>query len=244
MPRLEIRVALGITVVAVVAWGLTRVPPLLAGMETFRVSETQVEGRRYLTQAQVVEIAGIPADASVWDDFDDWEDRLREHPVILEASVDRVLPGTLIVRIREREAVALVAMPTLEPVDREGRRLPVDPALVSMDLPIIRLAQDPIQQGRPPSAARIRPLARAAERMQAEATFWSRTSDMTITRDGVEARWGSPAVLFRLPLEVDPYRLREAVAVLRHALAADSARPPRTVDLRYQDQIVVRYRGS
>ena len=127
MPRLEIRVALGITVVAVVAWGLTRVPPLLAGMETFRVSETQVEGRRYLTQAQVVEIAGIPADASVWDDFDDWEDRLREHPVILEASVDRVLPGTLIVRIREREAVALVAMPTLEPVDREGRRLPRRP---------------------------------------------------------------------------------------------------------------------
>ena len=244
MPRLEIRVLLGIALVAGLAWGGTKVPSLLTRMATFDVVGTEVEGRRYLTHAQVVQIAGIPDSASVWDDFGPWVSRLQEHPLIMEASIERLLPGTLKIRVREREAVALVAMPTLEPVDREGRRLPIDPALVPLDLPIIRLPQDPAQQGRPPSAARIRPLARVAERMQSDPTFWSRVSDMTIARDGVEASWGDPAVLFRLPLEIEPYRLREAVSVLGHALAADSVRTPRTVDLRYQDQVVVRYRGS
>ncbi len=235
---------LGVTLVTLLAWGVTFVPSLLTHMATFDVVGTEVEGRRYLTHAQVIQIAGISDSASVWDDFSDWESHLQEHPLILEASIERLLPGTLKIRIREREAVALVAMPTLEPVDREGRRLPVDPAVVPLDLPIIRLPEDPAQEGRPPSAARIRPLARVAERMQSDPTFWARLSDLTIARDGIEATWGDPAVLFRFPLEIEPYRLREAVSVLGHAIAADSVRTPRTVDLRYQDQVVVRYRGS
>ena len=43
--------------------------------------------------------------------------------------VERRLPNRLRVEIEERRPVALAATPTLEPVDGEGVRLPIDPTL-------------------------------------------------------------------------------------------------------------------
>ncbi len=239
--RRPVRVVLGSALVGSLAWGATYIPAGLARLEHFRVVGTEVTGLRNLRHAEVVEIAGIGRRSSVWDDFDVWVERLEDHPLVERAELRRELPGTLHIRVEEREPVALVAMPTLEPVDRDGRRLPLDPAELPLDLPILRLPDDPAHAGRPPSAIRILPLARMAERMRLEVTFWSRVSEMTLDEAGdIEASWGEPAVLFSLPTEIDPYRLREAVNVLLHALD-DPDRTPRNVDLRYRDQVVVRY---
>ena len=239
--RRPVRMLLGIALVGTLAWGATYVPLGLARMDTFRVTETSVDGIRYLTHAEVLAAAGIPAGASVWDDFDVWVERLRDHPLIEDAAIVRELPGILRISVVEREAVALVATPMLEAVDRDGRRLPMDPTRIPMDLPVIRLPEDPAQAGRPPSAARIRPLARVAERMRWEVTFWTGVSELTVDEAGaIRALWGDSRVEFRIPLDVEPYRLRDAVTVLRHALD-DPARAPRNIDLRYDEQIVVRY---
>lgn len=233
------RVLLGAAIVGTLAWASTLIPAGLARLDVFRVVETSVDGRRILSHAEVLEIAAIPAGASVWDSFDPWVERLEEHPMVDDAVIVRELPGTLRISIVEREAVALVATPMLEPVDRDGRVLPIDPARVPLDLPIIHLREDPAQEGRPPSAARIRPLARTAERMRAEVTFWSRLSELTEAGNGAaRARWGGD-VIFTVPLDVDPYRLRDGVTALRHALD-DPDRTPLDVDLRWADQIIVR----
>jgi len=55
--------------------------------------------------------------------------RLRAHPLIRAVEVSRRLPGTLVVEVEERVPVGLVPTPTLQPVDRDGHRLPLALAL-------------------------------------------------------------------------------------------------------------------
>jgi cell division septal protein FtsQ len=263
-------------IVALVVAGLVfslagRVPELLARVEAFRVDRVAVEGTRYLTEAEVEAALALSADASVWDDPAALETRVRENPLVRSAKVGRRFPSTLVVRVEEREPVALVANPTLEPVDAEGLVVPVDPAMHRLDLPLLRVPAagrpDP-DAGRsrtesPPSASLpergagrnpsvgsgfrpVRVLAAEVARLEAEEpSFVALLSEVVWSPKGeVAAQWGDPVVTlyYRPPLTVA--RAREAMAALSDASARRPDRRVASVDLRYADQVVVRYAGG
>lgn len=219
-----------------------RATAALAGADIFRVEAVELEGARFLTLDDAIRTAAVEPGAGIWDDAGPWKARLTAHPLVRHVEVGRRLPGTLVLIVEEEEPVALVPTPILEPVDREGRYLPLDPAVHSLDLPVIRPAPTETEESRP-SRARLQPLARAVERLRADPVFFSRTSEVRSERDGsLRIRWGAdPEVFFRIDGVVDPLRIRQGVDVLAHALEADPRRRPRTVDLRFADQIVVRY---
>ena len=228
----------------VLGWGMSwvapRLPAALAEVDWFRVRGLAVAGTRYLEAGDVERAAALPADASLWDDFALVAKRLREHPLVQDVRIERRLSGKLLVRIEEREPVALLPTPTLEPVDREGRPIPVDPARHRLDLPLIR-------PGRPlprtPASAAIATAAREAARLsRAEPGFWADVS--VVIADGARAvrlEWGDPAVRIRAPIPLTERRLREAMAVLRDATDRAGDRPPVSLDLRFADQVVVRH---
>lgn len=112
-------------------------PPLLSGLELFRVEKVEVTGVRYVSPGEVIRRADVEEGASVWDDVSRWEARVREHPMVRDAEVLRAGIQRLEIRVREVEPVALVSAPELTPVDRRGRILPLDPARVGLDLPIL-----------------------------------------------------------------------------------------------------------
>jgi hypothetical protein len=62
-------------------------------------------------------------------------------------------------------------------------------------------------------------------------------------RDGsLQVRWGAePEITFLMSEGADPRRMGEGMRVLAHALEVDRRGVPRAVDLRYADQVVVRY---
>jgi cell division septal protein FtsQ len=217
------------------------VPEALAHAEVFRVRAVELEGARYLPLDHAVRAAVVDPEASIWDDPAGWEARLEEHPLVREARVRRRLPGTLVLEIVEEEPVALVPTPVLEPVDRDGRYLPLDPAAHRLDLPVVRPRAVP-DRGRP-DEARVRVLARAVDMMRAEPVFHRRVSEVGLDAGGaLVVRWGAdPEVLFRIDAPVDALRIRRGMAVLEHALEADPGRRPGEIDLRYADQVVVRY---
>src|SRR5690606_2884838 len=63
---------------------------------------------------------------------------IRAHPVVEDVQITRRLPGTLRIRVREKAAVALVADDdALLLATAAGEILPVDPASVEVDLPIV-----------------------------------------------------------------------------------------------------------
>jgi cell division protein FtsQ len=182
--------------------------------------------------------AAVITGANLWDDLAPVAARVRAPPLVRAAQVRRRIPGTLVVTVEEREPIALVPTPTLEPVDREGRRLPIDPARHPLDLPVLRPARAGL--GAPPPEALARAAGAAAALAEREPEFWSGVS--VLTSDGgsdLTLAWGDPPVHIRLRAPVEPLRLREVGAVLAD-LAARTGRRPAVLDLRFADQVVVR----
>jgi cell division protein FtsQ len=208
-------------------------------VDWFRVRSLRVQGVRFLAADEVERAAAVPAGANLWDDVGPVAARLRAHPLVRDVRIARRLPGTLVVRVEERQPVGLLPTPTLEPVDFEGRRLPLDPALHRLDLPVIRAARP----GRGSAApAAIAAAAREAARLaQVDPVFWEGISVLTEqgARD-LTIEWGDPAVRLRFRAPLAQARLREAKAVLAD-IAGRGDPTPLLLDLRFADQVVVRW---
>lgn len=242
MRRRVLRWSVAVLAVVVLVTLGRKVPEALAGSELFEVDGFALEGARFLTLDEAVTTAAVEPGASIWDDPSAWEARLEAHPLVRRAEVHRRLPGTLVFEVEEEEPVALVPTPVLEPVDGEGHYLPLDPATHRLDLPVVRPLRE---RGAPerPTEARVRPLARAVERMRRDPVFFGRVSEVSQQRDGsLQVRWGAePEITFLMSEGADPRRMGEGMRVLAHALEVDRRGVPRAVDLRYADQVVVRY---
>lgn len=243
--RRDVRILLTTACVGtVVAWG-EGIPKALVGLDAFHVDEVEVRGLRYLKEEEVIELLGLTPSTSVWSDKAAWRDRLLAHTLIQEARITRRVPNGLLVQVTERTPIALAPAPTLEPVDAEGYRLPIDPAEYRLDLPII------LSERIPPRGSRLFPedvrrlAAEVDDLMASDTTFLQLVSSVTWTgRGALAARWTEPPVTFLLPPHASPARLREALAALADAIAKTPDRVPEAIDLRFADQVVVRRAGT
>lgn len=112
-------------------------PAVFRRMDAFRVQTVEVTGTHYLSPEAALALSGITDSTSVFDDTDDWADRLRSERLIADAEVHRRLPGTLRIEVTETEPVALVRTPELRPVDAYGRLLPISAAGADLDVPVL-----------------------------------------------------------------------------------------------------------
>lgn len=113
------------------------VPRLLATLPAFQISELRVTGTEHIPPEEIRGLAVTP-DASVWDDPATWEERVRAHPMVREATVRREGFRTFEIAVVERRPVALVPTPELRPVSGDGYVLPLEPSSESLDLPIVQ----------------------------------------------------------------------------------------------------------
>jgi cell division septal protein FtsQ len=235
--RRRVAGALGLLIVTTLTVAeAPRVARRIARAEVFRVGQLELEGARYLKLEDAARSANVPAEASVWDDPTEWEARLAEHPLVKLARVKRKIPSTLVLVVEERQPVALIPTPTLEAVDVEGKILPLDPSAHRLDLPLLRVS------GRGKAAEKARAaLAAEAERLaRVDPEFAGRISELARDERGdLIASWGSPQVTIRFTSSVTSRKLREGLRVLAD-VRSDSGELPATVDLRFEEQVVVR----
>ena len=239
--RREFRILL-VTVLCGAAWTWgERVPEALAAMEAFRVTEVEIQGLRYLTRSDVLEAIGVGPETSVWGDLDSWAEALRAHPLVRKVHIERRIPNRLVILVTERVPVALVSTSTVEPVDEEGIRLPLDPAEHRFDQPLVDVGQTPAAGSRllPEQAREL--VAEVGRLMSVDTAFLQMVSEVRWgERRSIVARWIEPDVEFLLPLGVSQDRLREALNALAHAASNSSGDVPELIDLRFADQVVVR----
>ena len=224
------------------SWAIPRLPGALDDVDWFRVRSLRIEGLRYLTAPEVEIAAAVPKAANLWDDTGPVVARLRAHPLIRAVAVTRRLPGTLVVEVEERVPVGLVPTPTLQPVDRDGHPIPLDPVRHPLDLPVIRPGRG--VQGTPAPAAIAAAAREAARLAEVDPAFWAGVS--VVTENGsrdVVLEWGDPAVRLRYRIPLAQVRVREALAVLADAADRTGGQLPATLDLRFVDQVVVRWGG-
>lgn len=239
--RRDVGILLATVVIGGAATVWPRVPEALSGMTTFRIDEVDVSGLRFLTRDSVVAQLALSADASVWGDIDEWTERITAHPLVLTAEVERRFPNALRITVHERRPVAFAAAPTLEPVDGEGFRLPIDPALHPLDLPILSTPRMP-PDGSHLFPEDIRSLAAEVMRLEeAHAEFLKKVS--TLRWDGrgaIVVRLSGPDVDFLVLPGASASRIREGEAALSDVLTRNPLDVPAVIDLRYAGQVVVR----
>ena len=236
--RKLLRLALWGLVAGGVALAADWLPDALAELKFFRARDYRVAGARLLQDQQVLAVAAISPFVSVFDDLTPIELRLEHHPLIRSARVTAELPRTLVVTIEERIPVGFVAGPVLEPVDRDGQVLPLDPVEHRLDLPVLIRTGG----GAALSPSQLRVLAIEVDRLAADdPTFLAAVSEMAIDDRGDATAVLSGNLLLRFRPPLSHRRLRDGLTVLEDAVLRHPDQEAVVLDLRFEDQIVVGY---
>lgn len=236
--RKLLRIPLWGMVAGAVALAADWLPDALAELEFFRAREYRVDGARLLQEKQVLAAAAISPFVSVFDDLTSIELRLEQHPLIRRAHVTAELPGTLVVTIEERTPVGFVAGPVLEPVDRDGQVLPLDPVEHRLDLPVLMRTGGEAALSR----SQLRVLAMEVDRLAADnPTFLAAVSEMAIDDTGDATALLSGGLLLRFRPPLSHLRLRDGLAALEDAVLRQPDQTAVVLDLRFEDQVVVGY---
>lgn len=220
---------------------ISRVPEALSELEAFKVREIRLRGARFLTHGEAVATLALSDRASVWDDIKELEARLEGHPLVKEVTIHRRFPGALLLQVVEREPVALYPNPTLEPIDATGRILPIDPALHKLDLPLVASAGAGGPGSLTPKDLRL--LAGEISRLaEGDPEFHSSISDFLLgPRGDVRARISDPPITLRFFPGLSSGRIQAGLRVLSDARARFQEGAVTDLDLRFHDQVVVRF---
>ena len=211
-------------------------------MAFFRVRDVEVRGTRYLDPAEIVARLQIDTLTSLWDDLEPFAAKVRRHPQVAHVSISRKMPGTVVVNVTENLPVALVQTATgLLPFDSLGRRLPIDPARVGLDLPIVATA-DPvllklvgaIRAQQPVVFSRLEEATRAG-RDEILLTLSRSPDAIAVSGDSTQQQ---KTLRVRVHVGLSVERLADIFPVesdlaRRHTRVAE-------LDLRYRDQVIAR----
>ena len=230
--------ALGACVLTGVAAGA---PRLLRRMAAFNVQRVEIRGTRYLAPYDALVQSGITRTSNVFDEFEPWRTRLLRHPMVLDAQVERELPNTIKVSITEAEPVALARTPSLQPVDARGRALPIDPATIDLDLPVLVRIAGPDASGFFTDRSTRAAIAVLDQLRHQDARLYSWVSEAAPDgSNGLLLQLRQPAGAQAL-VAADPraLRLRELEVTLSDLSARGELSQLKRIDARFRDQIVV-----
>jgi hypothetical protein len=131
------RTALVVLCAAALIGTATAAPLGLRRLDLFHVARVEVSGTHHLDAAAVVVASGITSASNLFEDPAPWRAALLRQPLVAGVTIERRVPDTIILHVREAQPVAFARTPELRPIDETGRVLPVDPAADGLDLPVL-----------------------------------------------------------------------------------------------------------
>jgi len=143
-----------------VVWSRERTTALLQDMAGLRLNKVSLEGAKYLEEAEILRAASLPMGESMFKlDLKRTAETLQGLPWMEKVFIERRLPSSVLISVRERKPVALVERGQIFGVDAQGRLLPPCAALAGEDLPLISgLAFPPEAMGTTAAAQSLRPV--------------------------------------------------------------------------------------
>jgi POTRA domain, FtsQ-type/Cell division protein FtsQ len=228
-------------------------PRALRRLDLFAIRRVETTGTRHLAAREAVAASGLVQSASVFDDATPWRAALLAHPLVAAVRIERRLPHTIILHIRETIPVAFARTPELRAIDARGRILPA--AYADIDLPVLTFDSRVSATGRAVDRRTLRVVALLETVRRAEPALLGWVSEADAHRDGVRLvlRNATDADVL-VPSHPSADRLRELHLTLadlaaprvvtnartHRSRAADSELSRvRRIDVRFHDQIVV-----
>jgi cell division protein FtsQ len=213
------------------------------------ISGVRVEGNAIVTTAEVLKLAGIPKEGKLFAvDLAAVRERIKRNPFLRDVSVNRQGPEGISIEVVERQPVAIVAADVLLYVDEEGVVLPPAHSEKLFDLPVITGAVPAAEcvPGKAVTNVAMREALRLVvlSRMIGEDLF-RRISDVQVLEDGDllfhTAEAGVPVFLGRGSLGE---KLVTFDGFWRAIVDRRGPQQLQQVDLRFADQVVVRWSGE
>jgi cell division protein FtsQ len=95
---------------------------LILSLPVWRLSDVQVEGTKYFPVEKIISVAAIPANENIFQiDTDEIHKKLSAIVQFREVRVNRRLPGTILIRIKERAPFAVVLIDNIPSlIDEDG----------------------------------------------------------------------------------------------------------------------------
>ncbi len=208
----------------------------------FAVHRVEFAGLERVDDAAVGRIvADLEGQNIVLAPLETYEARLESHPRIADARLRRVFPDRIAVEVTEREPVALVFTDTFYEVDRDGMVMPPDDTTPLLDLPVISgLAGGDVQPGRVCEAPGLRRALRALEACrEADGEFAGDIAEVRVEPASVRIRSLVRDCVIVLGERGIEKKLRRLFSLRGDVLGPLTGR---TIDLRFEDQVVLRGR--
>ncbi len=121
-----------------VVWSKNKTTAMLQDVAGLRLERVSVDGNHYLTDDEVIQTAALPLGESMFKlDLNGALERVQKMDWVEGAFIERRLPRSIVISVRERKPAALLDDGDLYGVDPQGRVLPPSPALLREDLPLI-----------------------------------------------------------------------------------------------------------
>ena len=114
------------------------VTQLLLVSDLFRVDQITVQGNSRLTEQQAVALSDIEIGINTFNlDLALIGHKIEENPWVKQAQVQRIFPRQVVIRIKERQPVAIINLGYLYYLDAQGEIFKVLGATDSLDYPIV-----------------------------------------------------------------------------------------------------------
>jgi cell division septal protein FtsQ len=232
--------ALGIMIV-----GALYLYEYLTTSDTFAIDTVELRGVSRIDGADLERmLADLPGQNLFLAPLESLEKRLEMHPRVGDVNMSRVVPNRIVCDVAERVPVALVFADRFLEIDGEGMVMEDDAYTPLLDLPIITgVSSEEVRPGKTTESSRVHAaldVLRAARRLGDERS-WA-ISEVHVGRDGVVARSLENDRVLILGNTDYENRLRKYF-LLRDALESDDGSARRVVDLRFEDQVVLRGRN-
>ncbi|MFO8060862.1 MAG: FtsQ-type POTRA domain-containing protein [Bacillota bacterium] len=203
----------------------------------FRVRELEIEGINMLDAEEIRMMLAVRGDQHLYSfSLGEMKERLTADPRIETAQVSRQLPNRLVVRVTERQPVAVIIQGgVFAVVDAGGRVISVEGEWPGVPLPVISCAgAGALTLGERVDSAEVDELARCAELI---GDLRHRISEIVL-EEGHVILYTTEAVQVMFPLA--PEDIRRAASVLVDMLDEADIDSSYTVDLRVPDRPVIR----
>lgn len=214
--------------------------------DTLPVRGVRITGVRIVPEAEIFRLAAVPMDMNLYDvDLPAIRNRVRQSPYVKEVGVHRDPPDRILIQVEERVPVAVIVADAMLYVDADGVLMPVIRSENAFDLPIITGAADKqkCEAGRRlthPAVREALHLVMVAQRL--DEALYRRISEVHIGPAGdllmYTADAGVPVLVGRGDITT---KLEKFTAFWTSVVTSRGAQALTAVDLRFADQVVVRW---
>lgn len=117
---------------------LLKVATWLNAQELFQLKKITIEGNQFVKRLEILNLVQIDSSANLLEfDLQKISTRVKQHPLIDKVLVSRRLPSTLVIKLQEKEPLAILNDSELVAVDEKGNVMPEFQTEMLFDTPII-----------------------------------------------------------------------------------------------------------